>query len=248
MPSKIPTSEIIAIFQQMYAEHWSYVWGKAEKGCVDCSGAFVYAYRQFGKTIAHGSNSIARKYIVELLPISMAEPGMAAFKCRDWTQEESGNRWFGTEPGDIHHVGLVDEDTAYVLNAKGTAYGFCRDKLTAKNGWDYVARLNAVDYGGEPMTTTVTISGGNPDAPIRMRSKPDSSGKIIAEIPQNSTAELISEDGDWDKIKYDDKTGYMMAIFVHKDTPPTPSGDKVEVPVNEIESILSMINKWLGKG
>lgn len=48
----------------------------------DCSGAFVRAYRAHGLSIYHGSNRIAREYVVELLPPSAAKPGMAAFKLR----------------------------------------------------------------------------------------------------------------------------------------------------------------------
>ena len=46
MPYIISAKELIKQFQTMYREHWAYIWGKAEKGCVDCSGAFVYAFRQ----------------------------------------------------------------------------------------------------------------------------------------------------------------------------------------------------------
>ena len=71
----------------MYEEHWLYEPGAARYGCVDCSGAFSYAFQISGSRIAHGSNSIARNYIVgKLLPISKAEPGMAAFKLREWTE------------------------------------------------------------------------------------------------------------------------------------------------------------------
>lgn len=244
--SKIPQDELITIFQKMYAEHWEYIWGAAREGCVDCSGAFVYAYKQYNKSIAHGSNSIARKYVGQLLPISRAEPGMAAFKCREWTEDQKGNPWYGTEPGDIHHIGLVDDDVGYVLNAKGQESGFCRDKLTAKNGWDYVAYLDAVEYGGGGgAIMKVTISGGNTDRPINMRSSASASSKIITQIPQGSTADLIEEYGAWDKIQYQTTTGYVMSEFVHKDQP-EPSGDTVTVPRADLEKIYDQIGDWLG--
>lgn len=254
----IPKKDLISIFQRMYQEHWSYRWGASEEGCVDCSGAFVYAYRQFGEKIAHGSNSIGHKYVGELLPLSKAEPGMAAFKVRPWTEDQKGNAWYGSEPGDIHHVGLVDEDTGYVLNAKGTNYGFCRDKLAEKSGWDYVAYLSAVEYsggggGGGDTPVMVTVSGGNPNAPINMRDKPG--GKLVEQIPQGATAELLSEEGDWDKLKYSGKVGYVMAMFVHKgDTPtPDPTGETVTVPkedlrgiYDQLEKICDQLGNWLG--
>lgn len=42
----IPAAELIALFNRMYTEHWAYKWGAAQTGCVDCAGAFVWAYRQ----------------------------------------------------------------------------------------------------------------------------------------------------------------------------------------------------------
>ncbi len=241
----IPVNGIIKDFQRMYQEHWAYEMNAAREGCVDCSGAFVYSYRQYNKKIAHGSNTIGRQYVGELLPLSQAQPGMAAFKCKDWTEDQKGNRWYGKEPGNLSHIGLVDQDTGYVLNAKGEAYGFCRDRLTSKNGWDFVAYLSAVEYGGGGTGMKCTISGGNPDKPIRMRSKPATSGAIVAEIPQGSEAELLGTDGDWSNIKYAGSTGWTMSQFVHTEEP-EPSGDTVTVNKAELEAIYDTIGNWLG--
>ena len=124
----------------MYKERWSYIWGRAEKGCVDCSGAFVYAYKQLGHiSIAHGSNAIARRWIVGgMLPLSMAQPGMAAFKAKSPGEDgydlperyEQGGASYTGDLMDYYHIGLVDDDPRFVLNAKSSVAGFCRDKLT----------------------------------------------------------------------------------------------------------------------
>ncbi len=241
----IPVDKLIDIFQQMYQEHWAYKWGAAERGCVDCSGAFVYAYKQFRERIAHGSNSIGRQYVSTLLPLSQAEPGMAVFKCKEWTNEDKGNTWYGKDPGNLSHIGLVDTDTAYVLNAKGEKSGFSRDALTEKNGWDYVAYLNAVEYGGGGTGMKCTISGGNPNASVRMRSKPSTFGVILAEIPQGSEAELLGEDGDWSNIKYGGRTGWTKSEFVHTDEP-EPGGENVTVKRSALEAIYDTIGDWLG--
>ena len=132
----IPVKSLIELFQTMYREHWRYEWGQHREGCVDCSGAFVYAFEQFGRSLPNGSNAIARGYIVgKMLPVSQAKPGMAAFKAKDPGEEgyalpEKYRK--GPDLRDYYHIGLVDEDPRYVLNAKGTNYGFCKDKLTEK--------------------------------------------------------------------------------------------------------------------
>lgn len=101
----------------MYRERWSYEWGAAREGCVDCSGAFVYAYKKLGgPSITHGSNSITRESMGTLLPMNEAKPGYASIKVREWRSSESGNKWYGTEPGDSYHIGLVGYD-GRILNA-----------------------------------------------------------------------------------------------------------------------------------
>ena len=47
----------------------------------DCSGAFARAYKAHGPSIYHGSNRIAREYVVELLPPSAAKPGGISCSC-----------------------------------------------------------------------------------------------------------------------------------------------------------------------
>ena len=84
MASKIPVTTLIADFQLMKSQHWAYREGAAQSGEVDCSGAFVWAYRQHGISIYHGSNRMARVEVAALIPINVANvvPGMAAFKHR----------------------------------------------------------------------------------------------------------------------------------------------------------------------
>ena len=49
--SKIPVNELISCFERMRDEHWDYCLNSAREGCVDCSGAFVWAYKQFGNSV-----------------------------------------------------------------------------------------------------------------------------------------------------------------------------------------------------
>ena len=163
----IPVQSLIGKFQQMNEEHWPYESpGYNDRRGVDCSGAFVWAYDQFGESIYHGSNRIARVHVKELLPISEAKPGMAALKAR--TPDEDyyalpqgympGGGQYNGDLNDYYHIGLVDEDPAFVLNAKNEAEGFTRSSITEK--WDAVGYLTAVDYAGDNEDADV------PDNPI----------------------------------------------------------------------------------
>ena len=198
---KIPVKGLISLFRRMFDEHWAYVWGAARTGCVDCSGAFVWAYRQFNQSITHGSNAIARRYVVELLPISKAQPGMAAFKIRKPGDKyyalpatyQKGGAGYNGDLNDYYHIGLVAEDGKSVLNAQSAQAGFTR---TALSKWGCVGFLKAVDYdkeGGQMETYIVTADNG---LPVRVRDNPG--GATIT-------------------IRYDGQTGYMMAKFLVKE-------------------------------
>jgi len=250
----IPVNDLIAVFQQMYREHWRYEWGKHEKGCVDCSGAFVYAYSLFGQSIPNGSNAIARRYTVgSMLPLSQAEPGMAAFKAK--TPEEAGYNLpdkykvggasYTGDLNDYYHIGLVDADPRYVLNAKGTKQGFCRDALTAKNGWDFVVYLKDVDYNGEgggsvEVTYRAKVIGGA----LNIRKSPSTSADRICQIPDGSIITITEEKDRWGKTEYNGQTGWVMTMYLED---VSEEEDSVLVSKKELEAVYDIIGDWLGK-
>ena len=211
----IQPEALIDIFQSMFREHWKYEWGAARKGCVDCSGAFVYAYQQFGLSIAHGSNAIARNYCQQTQGTAKAKPGMAAFKVRlpgqtNYALPEkygsSGDR------RDFYHIGLVDATGEYVLNAKSASAGFSRDPISK---WACVAELSAVNYGNEEGTAMetmiVTCAEGQR---VRLRAVPSASGSVLTKIP-NGTTVLAGEESDgWRAVRYGARAGYMMSSFL----------------------------------
>lgn len=155
----IPAIDLVRDFQRMHREDWEYTWGAASTGNVDCSGAFVWAYRKRGLSIYHGSNRIARVHVERLIPYEEAAanglivPGMAAFKVHLpgesgydlGSQYKPGGDRYNGDVGDYYHIGLVDEDTRYVLNAQGTRNDFERNRIT--DNWSHVAKLKDVEYG-----------------------------------------------------------------------------------------------------
>ena len=90
---------------------WRYEWGAAREGCVDCSGAFVYAMNRHGLSIYHGSNTIWRAYLTEKGAIDGEPPlGAAVFKNRASGREPEKYRGDGI--GDMYHIGLYAGDGA----------------------------------------------------------------------------------------------------------------------------------------
>lgn len=264
----IPVNKLIDLFDQMYAQHWKYTAGAAQKGDVDCSGAFVWAYKQFGQSIAHGSNAIARQYVKGLLPISQAVPGMAAFKIREPGNAkyalpgkyQKGGAAYNGDLSDYYHIGLVDSTGKYVLNAQGTNAGFTRTKLST---WGVVGYLKAVDYNGKdvtPMQTMyVTSADGNP---VRVRAKPSTSAETIAKLKVGTKVSAGDDEAGWREIAFDDDNGWMMSKFLTTastptDLPPLPSYvrtlsaeemQQLDKARDELEDALRVIKLIVGVG
>jgi hypothetical protein len=172
----IAVLELIALFQKALSEKWGYIWGasgqvwtKAKQDAAtremtvkygskwighrvaDCSGLFVWAYKQLGASIYHGSNTIWNKYCSNKGELSGGKrsdgqpikPGTAVFMCKG---------------SDRHHIGLYIGDGT-VIEARGTQTGVVTSLLSRWNEW---GELKDVDYsgttgdeGGKPAVTTL---------------------------------------------------------------------------------------------
>lgn len=270
----VAVKALIGLFQKMYREHWPYEWGAAREGCVDCSGAFDYAFEKLkGLNYPHGSNSIARKFIVgEILPVSEAKPGMAAFKLHSPGEKGydlpdkfmPGGASYNGDLNDYYHIGLVDEDTDYVLNAKGKDYGFCRDKMTGKNGWDGVAYLKGVDYGktaddekGEiPMQEAkVVLPSGAKGDTVNLRKEASTASPLIVRVPVGSTVQVEEDLGQWCRIVYGLRAGYMLSNYLEyvgqadeTDSLTPEQKEQIDSALKQIELATELIGSIIGRG
>ena len=218
--SKIPVNELISCFERMRDKHWDYCLNSAREGCVDCSGAFVWAYKQFDKTILHGSNSIARLSVGDLLSISYARPGMVAIKVKNWTDDDDTNRWYDSEPGNVYHIGLVIQNGSEmnVIEAKGAKWGVVQTKLD--NKWKFVAYLDDVDYTQKmeetimeyKYTGSIRLTSGY----VHLRSQPNITSKSIAKLYHGEPVEIgDSSQPNWYAIKDESgNEGYVYSKYV----------------------------------
>lgn len=152
----IKASELIELFELALDEKWGYIWGTrgqvwtqysqdratrdmtvkygqkwVGKKVADCSGLFVWAFRQLGSDIYHGSNTMWKKYCSRQGVIDgdmSLRPGTAVF-----TVGSDGVRG---------HVGLYIGD-GVCIEAKGTQYGVVTSAL---NRWDEWGELKDVEY------------------------------------------------------------------------------------------------------
>lgn len=240
--SKIPVSSIMADFQTMYQQHWAYG-NEVKRGQVDCSGAFVWSYKQHGHDIYHGSNRMARVEVEGLIPINVANivPGMAAFKLRKPTDKgyalpsgyKTGGEHYNGDLNDYYHVGLVDNDTSKVLNAQSTSTGFVSSPIS--QNWSHVGFLKQVDYGvntsspiADDKTNTNQHNQSVPDTVyetavtfaasgnnVNLRDAPKLSAKLVERVPLGDLVTVIEKTSDdWWKVKWGKCTGYMMKKYI----------------------------------
>lgn len=219
----IKASALINLFQRMLDEHWAYEPGAAREGCVDCSGAFAWAYKQLGATIEHGSNSIAHLRVGEYVPVSEAKPGYAVFKLREWREDDSDNRWFDQQPGDCYHIGLMGRDGC-VLNAQSTKTGFVASP--ASQNWAFAAPLKAVSYsddveGGETMYGNATVKTQKAGSYVNLRDGASTRAAVIGKVYDGERVNVLREAGaGWIYGKTQaGAEGYMSADYIIEDAP-----------------------------
>lgn len=190
---------------------------------VDCSGMFVWAYKKFGASIAHGSNSIYRAYCSskgQLRNGARADgkpllPGTAVFT---GTESEHG------------HIGLYVGD-GYVIEASGTQAGVIKSKITLSK-WTYWGELKAVDYTSAGGYTPIPTPTPDPaPAPVdtnaksavvigkrlALREAPSTNANVILRVNTGERVQIL-DDTEWIKVKYQGKTGYMMAKYLDLNT------------------------------
>lgn len=233
MANKIPVSSLMADFQLMLAEHWTYREGAAQQGEVDCSGAFVWAFKQHGVSIYHGSNRMARVEVETLIPINVANivPGMAAFKHRAPGEAgydlpsgyKPGGDYYDGDLNDYYHVGLVSTNTSQVLNAQSTATGFVSSPIS--QNWSHVAYLKQVDYGADapeqtptlPAYGTATVYAAN-GLPVKLRKTASTKLPYLTKVPVGAQVTLRGQESDgWTPVSYNGQDGYMMSEFLTTD-------------------------------
>lgn len=249
----IDVDKLLDLFERMEREHWAYEPGAAREGCVDCSGAFVWAYKQLGTSIEHGSNSIYHLRVGQVVPIAQAKSGYAVFKMRAWREEDRGNRWYGESPGDCYHIGLMGR-YGKVLNAQGEKTGFVASDA---KGWAFAAPLNAVKYKAEGDgkmfgNATVSVTSGY----LNIREGAGTAAKVIARAENGTRVNVIREAGGtgWVFGKLENGVaGYMAGAYLveDEDTPNADAGNAADAGGEETTTLtdgngayVTLVGRW----
>lgn len=207
----------------------------------DCSGAVVRACLKYGYRIYHGSNRIAREYVVKLLPPSEARPGMVAFKSRkpgekyyDLKDEyKPGHSHYNGDLNDYYHIGCVDSNPAYVINAQSTQTGVVRSKVS--NGWTAVGWLKFMEKEKTPMDAQTMIVTTDK---VNLRAAPDKDSQRIEWLNKGDVVTVkLAYDNGWDFVAHETKQGYVMARFLET------SEDMPIVPPNAPSDATDIVDK-----
>ena len=237
---------------------WPYVSpGTNDEKGIDCSGMFVRAFKRQGATIYHGSNTIWREDLSEkgrILTQNQLKVGMAVFKNRAWTDNDSKHRWYNKDAdGNMYHIGLVvSVNPVKIIHASTNGMQVREDPYT--KAWTHWGKLKAVDYNSAneeviPMTTKYVYSENGGDVNLR-EEKSTRSARITA-VPFGAEVQKLSDEGEWSRVMYDRYTGYMMTKFlrdkpVSSTTPVTGSTTNIDGTAKEkLKALLAEMSKLI---
>ena len=179
----------------------------------DCSGMFVWAFRQFGIAMSHISSNIYISYctankgrLTDELKQKI-RPGTAVFT--------------GDAPGKHPHVGLYIGN-GDVIEAAGTKQGVIKSRITDRK-WTFYGELKNVDYTGggdvpvpeptpEPVPEKVyaIVTGKN----LALREGPSTNCRVLTRAPTGSTVKIEEPPKDWEYVDYKGRKGYMMKQYL----------------------------------
>lgn len=236
--AEIRTADLIEKFQYALDNKWGYIlgtagekWTQAKQDAAtgetarkygsrwighmvaDCSGLFTWAFKQLGGYMYHGSNTMWNKYCT-------AKGKLVGGQRSDGKELKPGTAVFVLKDGnDRSHVGLYIGG-GKVIEASGTQVGVITTDVTHKK-WSEWGELKGVNYNSisapaqETESATVQIGSAVVNAAkVALRSAPSTNATILTRVDKGERVQVI--EGDWSRVTYQGKTGYMMTKFLNK--------------------------------
>ena len=237
--------------------------GDGSDGTCDCIGLIIGAIRRAGGswTGIHGSNYAARYEMRELLPVTEAgelnlgdvvykarTPGQAGYALPERYKNDPDQR-------DYYHVGVVTATSPLEIT-HCTGPGIVRDTKLGK--WTYRGRLEKVDYDGTSqevgtMVQTATVMAESGDD-VKMRSTPSQTDRLYWKVPVGAKVQVASVDGEWAKVRHQDRTGYMMVEYLAMDAQESPEvggttdGELITVQRAALQAVYEALGSILQGG
>ena len=177
-----------------------------------------------------------------------AASGYYMNKNRWRSDPEKGDQIFFTDGSQMTHTGLVE----YVEGNKvHTIEGNC-DGGVRRRSYDLNATRIA-GYGHPDWTimeeegetdmeqAKVVLPSGASGSTVNMRKQPSKSAELREQVPVGSTVEVIEDQGQWCKVAYDGKIGWMMSNYLEylnqDGQPDTDANGVVTLTAEQVEMI-----------
>ena len=226
----IPVKTFLTRVEEIAAEEPAYQEGHDGRDHLcDCIGLIIGAIRRAGGRWAgtHGSNYAARNEMRELKQIvgtGDLHPGDVVYKSREPDEAKyklpdkykPGGASYNGDVRDYYHVGVVVSAFPVRIRHMTTPRPLMDTKI---GSWAWVGRLKKIEKDGsrqEEKRVKVVIAGGNLDKPINLRRAGSNGSEIIGRIPQGTEVELIEAGGAWNYVQWENMTGYVQSIYVHR--------------------------------
>ena len=194
-------------YAALYGAKWIGHW------VTDCSGLFYWAFKELGGYMYHGSNTMWDKYCTSQGKLSNG-------KRIDGKELKPGTAVFTLKNGsDRSHVGLYIGN-GKVIEASGTQAGVIITTISGGK-WTYWGELKGVTYAAKGKeeskvpedNTSNTKSALVIGTRLALRSAPSTSATVLMRVNTGERVQLL-DDTEWVKVKYQGKTGYMMAKYL----------------------------------
>lgn len=247
--------EFIVRVEQIAAEGPSYRHsGTGADGTCDCIGLIIGAIRRAGGRWVgtHGSNYAARSEVAGLERITDRQlmVGEAVFKAYEPSERgyalpgkyRQGGESYTGDVRDYYHVGVVVSVNPLEIRHMTTP----RPKMDYKIGqWAYHGWLKkitreAVKPMGKAIDFQAKVIGGT----LNLRESDSTASMRIGRIPADSIVHAVEDLGEWTKIEYNGREGYVMSKYLELGG--QPSGTMISVERARLETIYDELGDLLG--
>ena len=178
----------------------------------------------------------------ECIKIFGSIPKGALIFIREEVSESTPAKFRNDGIGDIVHMGIKTGRNKGAINSSekrgGVVESEFHDKIIPHGGWNRVGLLNYFNYGktvnwvlehsepieikqeDEKMKAIVRSDNGSP---VNLRKKP--SGDLLDRVPVGSSVDVLgtNERGDWSKVQWGKRVGWMKTDFLEADDSHIPS-------------------------
>ena len=207
----------------------------------DCIGSIWKILEKYGaKTDLVGSNWFARHELRNMRPLtdrSQLFDGCAVLKTRllgesgydlppryisDADLIDYNHIGIGTDQGEILDSTRYMSGGIYVRNGPGVSTAGI-----GPNSWDIIGEFEDVDYtgmvydvpGGDAMVGYINLPK---DSNVKFRITPSTDSQWYGRINGGEAVEIVSDSGEWTRIRYGGNDGYVMSKFITTDASAQP--------------------------